>query len=286
MSGFERIGVVGCGLMGSGFAEVCARAGLGVTVVVRGEDAVDRGRGRLVKSLERARRKGRISETERDDALERVSFSTALKDLRDHDFVLESVSERLQDKLEVFAELDEIVEDRDAVLASNTSSIPIMKLGRATRDPGRVAGAHFFNPVPMMPLVELIGSLRTRPETLDRVGDFVTGPLGKEVVRGQDQPGFVVNALLVPYLLSAVRMLESGAATAEAIDRSMILGCGHPMGPLALIDLIGLDTIASIGESMHEELKEPLYSPPPLLLRMIEGGFLGKKSGEGFHSYA
>ncbi|MFE3598860.1 3-hydroxybutyryl-CoA dehydrogenase [Streptomyces sp. NPDC059142] len=286
MSGFERIGVVGCGLMGSGFAEVCARAGLGVTVVVRGEDAVDRGRGRLVNSLERARRRGRIGESERDAALERVSFSTSLKDLRDHDFVLESVSERLQDKLEVFAELDEIVENRDAVLASNTSSIPIMKLGRATRDPGRVAGAHFFNPVPMMPLVELIGSLRTRPETLERVDAFVTGPLGKEVVRGQDQPGFVVNALLVPYLLSAVRMLESGAATAEAIDRGMVLGCGHPMGPLALIDLIGLDTIASIGESLHEELKEPLYAPPPLLLRMIEGGFLGKKSGEGFHPYA
>lgn len=199
--------------------------------------------------------------------------------------MLEAVSESLMDKLAIFGQLDRIVDDQDAVLATNTSSIPIMKIGRATDNPSRVVGVHFFNPVPVMPLVELIGSLHTAPDTIDRASDFVTGTLGKQVIRCQDRSGFVVNALLIPYLLAAVRMLESGVASADEIDQGMTLGCGHPMGPLALTDLIGLDTVLAIGAAMYDEMKEPLYAPPPLLLRMVDGGLLGKKGGRGFYCY-
>lgn len=285
MSDIRRVGVVGCGAMGSGFAEVSARSGLEVTVLARDEAAIARTTERLAQSLERGLRKGKLTAADRDAALARVSFTTSVKDLRDRQFVLEAVRESLDDKREVLGELDGVLTDPDAVLASTTSSIPIMKLGQCTRDPGRVIGVHFFNPVPVMPLVELVGSLRTRPALLDRAASFVTETLGKQVVHAQDQPGFVVNSLLVPYLLAAVRMLESGTASAEDIDRGMVLGCGHPMGPLALIDLIGLDVIVSVAEAMYEESKEPLYAPPSLLLRMVEGGFLGRKAGRGFHTH-
>ncbi|MEO3752522.1 3-hydroxybutyryl-CoA dehydrogenase [Streptomyces sp. B6B3] len=284
--GVTQVGVVGGGVMGTGFAEVCARAGLDVVVVAADQDGAERGRRRLREALDRPVRKGRITEAERDAALARVAFSTDVKALRNRQFVLEAVRERLADKQEVFAELDRVVEDPDAILASNTSSIPISKLGRATHDPGRVVGVHFFNPVAAMPLVELVGSLRTRPDVLERTRAFVTDQLGKQTVHGRDQPGFMVNTLLVPFLLSAIRLLESGGGTAEEIDKGMVLGCGHPMGPLALVDLIGLDIIASVGEAMYEELKEPLYAPPPLLLRMIEAGHLGRKTGQGFYPYA
>jgi 3-hydroxybutyryl-CoA dehydrogenase len=177
------------------------------------------------------------------------------------------------------------VEDPDAIFASNTSSIPIMKLGMATSRPEHVIGVHFFNPVPVLRLVELVPSLLTGQETQDRAREFVTTVLGKEVIRSQDRAGFVVNALLIPYLLSSIRMLESGFASAEDIDSGMVLGCAHPMGPLRLADLIGLDTTKAIAESMYDEFKEPLYSPPPLLLRMVDAGLLGKKSGRGFHDY-
>ncbi len=282
----EHVGVVGCGVMGTGFAEICARAGLDVVVVAADPDGAERARRRLREALDRPVRKGRITKAERDAALALVSFSTDAKALRGRQFVLEAVRERLADKQEVFAELDRVVEDPDAILASNTSSIPISKLGRATHDPGRVIGVHFFNPVAAMPLVELVSSLRTRPEIADRTRAFVTDTLGKQTVHGRDQPGFMINTLLVPFLLSAIRLLESGGGTAEEIDKGMVLGCGHPMGPLALVDLIGLDIIASVGEAMYEELKEPLYAPPPLLLRMIEAGHLGRKTGRGFYPYA
>ncbi|MER0245045.1 3-hydroxybutyryl-CoA dehydrogenase [Streptomyces sp. HSW2009] len=285
MSGIDRVGVVGCGAMGTGFAEVAARAGLEVTVVARSEPAIARTTERLAHSLERALKKGKLTTEERDAALSRVTFTTSLKDLRDRQFVLEAVRESLADKREVLGELDAVLTDPDAVLASTTSSIPIMKLGQCVRDPGRVLGVHFFNPVPVMPLAELVASLRTRPAVLDRTRSLVTHTLGKQVVQAQDQPGFIVNSLLIPYLLAAVRMLESGPASAEEIDRGMVLGCGHPMGPLALVDLIGLDVIVSVAEAMYEELKEPLYAPPSLLLRMVEAGFLGRKSGRGFHAY-
>jgi 3-hydroxybutyryl-CoA dehydrogenase len=230
-------------------------------------------------------RKGRISEAEQDQAQALISFSDDLDSVGDCEFVLEAVGETLLDKLAIFGRLDRIVRDPDAVLATNTSSIPIMKIGSATADPGRVVGVHFFNPVPAMALVELIGSLHTAQATIDRASAFVTGTLGKQVIRCRDSSGFVVNALLVPYLLAAVRMLESGAASAEEIDQAMTLGCGHPMGPLALSDLIGLDTVAAIGAAMYEEMKQPLYAPPPLLLRMVDGGLIGKKGGRGFYDY-
>ncbi len=283
VSGIRRVGVVGCGLMGSGFAEACARAGLEVVVVARHEEAAGRGRSRVRASLDRAVAKGRISQADGEAAWRRIVVTTDMKALRDRQFVLEAVQERLADKLETLTALDDVVEDGDAVLATCTSSLSITKLGAATRDPGRVVGTHFFNPLPVMPLVELISSQRTRPAVVDRAREFVTGTLGKQTIPGRDRAGFVVNSLLVPYLLSAVRMVESGAATAEEVDRGMTLGCGHPMGPLALIDMIGLDTIAAVGTAMYDELKEPLYAPPPLLLRMIEGGLLGKKTGEGFY---
>ncbi|WP_367129080.1 3-hydroxybutyryl-CoA dehydrogenase [Saccharothrix sp. HUAS TT1] len=285
-TGVRRVGVVGCGQMGAGFAEICARRGLDVLVAASSQESADRGRERLGRSLDRLVRKEKISEAERVDVLGRVAFTTDLKDLRDREFVLEAIAESLPEKVEVFATLDAVVEDPDAVLASNTSSLPIMKLGRATADPSRVIGVHLFNPVQVMPLVEVVASLRTSAATTARTTAFLVDGLGKQVVHAKDQAGFVVNSLFVPFLLAAVRMVEVGVAGAEDVDRGMTQGCGHPMGPLALVDLIGLDTIAAVGHAMYEETKEPLHAPPALLLRMIEGGFLGRKSGRGFYEYA
>lgn len=285
MTAIKRVGVVGCGLMGAGFADICARAGLEVNVAVSSAASARRDQDRMTASYERMVRKGRITEAEQDHAQALISFSDDLDSVGDCEFVLEAVGETLLDKVAIFGRLDRIVRDPDAVLATNTSSIPIMKIGSATADPGRVVGVHFFNPVPAMALVELIGSLHTAQATIDRASAFVTGTLGKRVIRCRDSSGFVVNALLVPYLLAAVRMLESGAASAEEIDQAMTLGCGHPMGPLALSDLIGLDTVAAIGAAMYEEMKQPLYAPPPLLLRMVDGGLIGKKGGRGFFDY-
>jgi 3-hydroxybutyryl-CoA dehydrogenase len=285
MSDIELVGVVGCGSMGSGFAEVCARAGLDVVVAVRSEAAADRGRRRVLASLDRARDKGKLSQADHAAAWRRIAFATEPKALRDRQFVLEAVQERLPDKLQIFGDLDAVVADRDAVLATCTSSLSIRKLGAATDDPGRVIGTHFFNPLPLMPLVELISTEQTRSAVFDRAKVFVMDTLGKQTISVRDRAGFVVNALLVPYLLSAIRMVESGVATVEEVDKGMTLGCRHPMGPLALIDLIGLDTTAAISTAMYEQFKEPLYAPPPLLLRMIEGGLLGRKTGQGFHHY-
>ncbi|MEV0677683.1 3-hydroxybutyryl-CoA dehydrogenase [Actinosynnema sp. NPDC050436] len=286
MSDIQRVGVVGSGLMGSGIAEVCARAGLDVLVSEVDLDAAEAARGRIASSLARGVRSGKLSAEDRDAALERVRFTTDLADFADRNLVVEAVAENEQVKTDVFAALDKVVEDPKAIFASNTSSIPIMKLGMATGRPEQVIGVHFFNPVPVLKLVELVPSLLTGEETRARAEAFVTGALGKEVIRSQDRAGFVVNALLIPYLLSSIRMLESGFASAEDIDSGMVLGCAHPMGPLRLADLIGLDTTKAIAESMYEEFKEPLYSPPPLLLRMVDAGLLGKKSGRGFHDYA
>ncbi|MEJ2853202.1 MULTISPECIES: 3-hydroxybutyryl-CoA dehydrogenase [unclassified Saccharothrix] len=285
MSAVTRVGVVGPGQMGCGFAEVCARAGADVVVVARGEASAERGRQRLEKSLDRLVAKGKMGVDERAETLARVAFSWDVGALADREFVLEATPEDLDRKLAVFAELDEVVSEADAVLASTTSALSIMKLGRATRDPGRVLGVHLFNPVQVMPLVELISSLATDPAIAERARAFLEDVLGKQVVWAKDRAGFVVNSLLVPYLLAAVRLVESGVASAEDVDRGMTAGCGHPMGPLRLIDLIGLDTIAAVGEAMYAETKEALHAPPALLLRMVEGGYLGRKTGEGFFSY-
>jgi 3-hydroxybutyryl-CoA dehydrogenase len=272
--------------MGSGIAEVCARAGLEVLVSEVTQEAAEAGRARVTASIRRGVRNGKLSEVEGDAAVARLAFTTDLGDFADREIVVEAVAEHEPTKVEVFATLDKVVESAEAIFASNTSSIPIMKLAMATRRPQQVIGVHFFNPVPVLRLVELIPSLLTDERTQGRAEAFVTGLLGKTVVRSQDRAGFVVNALLIPYLLSAIRMFESGFASAEDIDNGMVLGCAHPMGPLALTDLIGLDTTKAVAESMYAEFKEPLYSPPPLLLRMVDAGLLGKKSGRGFHDYA
>jgi 3-hydroxybutyryl-CoA dehydrogenase len=282
----ERVGVVGCGLMGSGIAEVSARAGCDVVVVEVDEDAVAAGRARIEKSLGRGARAGKVTDEERDAALEALRFSTDYADLADRQIVIEAVIENEDEKTAVFSRLDKVVADGDAILASNTSSIPIMKLGMATARPAQVVGIHFFNPVPVLRLVEVVESLLTSTGTLERAESFATERLGKSVIRSQDRAGFVVNSLLIPYLLSAIRMVESGFATKEHIDEGMVLGCNHPMGPLALSDLIGLDTTMAVAESLYEEFKEPLYAPPPLLARMVEAGLLGRKTGRGFYDYA
>ncbi|MBA3743264.1 3-hydroxybutyryl-CoA dehydrogenase [Sporichthya sp.] len=285
MTEIQRVGVIGCGLMGSGIAEVCARAGLDVKVTEVNADALAAGRERIESSLRRALKRGKLDEATHAATLGRITFTTDIGDFADVDLSVEAVAENEQVKLDIFRALDKVVTSRDAILASNTSSIPIMKLGMATSRPDKVIGIHFFNPVPVLKLVELVTSLLTAPETAARAAAFAEGSLSKQVIRSQDRAGFIVNALLVPYILSAIRMMDSGFASADDIDHGMVLGCAHPMGPLALADLIGLDTIKAIAESMYDEFKEPLYFAPPLLLRMVDAGLLGKKSGRGFHNY-
>ncbi|MFV2115960.1 3-hydroxybutyryl-CoA dehydrogenase [Micromonospora sp. LOL_025] len=285
MDRIRRVGVVGCGVMGAGIAETCARAGLDVLVAVSRPASVVPGRARLTASLDRAVGRGKLSEAERDATLGRVSFTADLTDFADRQLVIEAASEQESIKLDVFATLDKVVEDEDAILGSNTSSLPIVKLGGVTARPEQVVGIHFFNPAPVLPLVEVVGSVRTDARTVETVDAFVTEVLGKQVVRAKDRAGFVVNALLIPYLLSAVRMVESGMASVADIDKAMTLGCAHPMGPLRLVDLIGLDIVAAISESLYREFREPHYSPPPLLARMVAGGMLGKKCGRGFYEY-
>jgi 3-hydroxybutyryl-CoA dehydrogenase len=280
-----RVGVVGGGLMGSGIAEVCARAGLPVTVVETGGRAVDAARQRLEASLKRAVRSGKLDADELAEVEARVTLVDDLTALATSDLVIEAVAENETVKTAVFTQLDQVVKSDEAILASNTSSIPIMKLGTATSRPEQVIGVHFFNPVPVLNLVELVPSLMTSAATRQRIEQFVGDALGKQTILCKDRAGFVVNALLVPYLLSAIRMLESGFASAEDIDTGMVAGCAHPMGPLQLADLIGLDTVKAIAESMYTEFKEPLYSPPPLLSRMVDAGLLGRKSARGFHVY-
>ncbi|WP_369165826.1 3-hydroxybutyryl-CoA dehydrogenase [Streptomyces sp. AFD10] len=280
-----RVGVVGGGRMGAGIAEVCARAGLDTIVCEADRAAADRARERVAVSLERAVQRGKLDRLSAEDALGRLTFTGSLDDLADRRLVVEAVIEDAAAKTEVFTALDKIVEDPEAILATNTSAIPVMRLGMATQRADRVLGLHFFNPVPVLPLVEVVTSLHTSAETLTAAEEFATTALGKTVVRSRDRAGFVVNALLIPYLLSAIRMAESGFATAADVDAGMELGCAHPMGPLKLADLIGLDTVASIAASLYDEFKEPLYAPPPLLLRMVEAGLLGRKAGRGFHTY-
>lgn len=285
MTEIERVGVVGAGLMGAGIAEVSIRAGRDVIVSEVDEQAAESGRARIQKSLDRAVSKDKLSQADRDAALTRLRVTTELDELADRQLVIEAIAEDADLKTRVFSRLDAVVTDPDAILASNTSSIPIAKLAGATGRPGNVLGIHFFNPVPVLKLVELVPSLVTDERTVERASAFATEQLGKQTIRAQDRSGFVVNALLVPYLLSAVRMFESGFATAEDIDNGMVLGCAHPMGPLALADLVGLDTLKAIADSMHEEYKESVYAAPPYLQRMVDAGLKGKKSGHGFYDY-
>ena len=280
----ESVGVVGSGIMGAGIAEVAARAGCDVLVREVTPELAEAGRARVAKSLDRAVTRGKLPAADRDAALGRIRVTTDLADLADRDLVIEAIVEDEAVKTALYRELSALVRP-DCLLASNTSSIPISRLAAASTGPGRVLGMHFFNPVPVLPLVELVPSLLTEPAAVDRARAFAEGTLGKKTVLCKDRAGFVVNALLVPYLLSAIRMVEAGVACAEDVDTAMVGGANHPMGPLALTDLIGLDTTAAVAVSMYEEFKEPLYATPPLLLRMVEAGLLGRKSGRGFFAY-
>jgi 3-hydroxybutyryl-CoA dehydrogenase len=280
-----RVGVIGGGLMGSGIAEVCARSGVDVTVVEVDQARLDQTQAKIDKSLDRAASVGRLEAADREAAGERLAYSTSLEDLAGSDAAIEAVVEDEKTKRELFLELDGILPDAE-FLASNTSSVPIMKLAAGTSKPQRVLGMHFFNPVPVLPLVELVRSIMTSEQTLDRARQFAEETLGKTSIDSQDRAGFVVNALLVPYILSAVRMYESGFAAKEDIDRGMVQGCAHPMGPLALADLIGLDTLLAVSQSLYEEFRDPSSVAPALLNRMVEAGLLGRKSGQGFYDYS
>jgi 3-hydroxybutyryl-CoA dehydrogenase len=282
--GMSRVGVVGSGIMGAGIAEVAARSDCDVVVREVTAELAEAGRARIAASLERAVARGKLAAADRDATLARIRTTTSLDELADRDLVIEAIVEDEPAKTALYRELSAVVRP-DCVLASNTSSIPISRLAAAAQGPERVLGMHFFNPVPVLPLVELVPSLRTGQSTVDTAREFAERRLGKKTVLCKDRAGFVVNALLVPYLLAAIRMVEAGVATAEDVDTAMVAGANHPMGPLALTDLIGLDTTAAVAASMYAEFKEPLYAAPPLLLRMVEAGLLGRKSGQGFFSY-
>ncbi|MEV6324099.1 3-hydroxybutyryl-CoA dehydrogenase [Nocardia sp. NPDC051787] len=279
------VGVVGCGLMGSGIAEVFARAGHAVIVHEVDAAAAARGRRRVERSLAKAAASGKLTDGDVEAALDRITFGSDLDALGPVELCIEAASEDATLKLELFQRLDAIIKDEDAILASNTSSVPITRLGTATRRPAQVIGVHFFNPAPVLPLVEVVPGLLTSPDVVRRVRELAERDLGKTVILSKDRAGFVVNALLVPYLLSAVRMVEAGFATPSDIDAGMRGGCAHPMGPLRLADLIGIDTVVAIATSMFAEFKEPLYAPPPMLSRMVDAGLLGRKSGRGFYDY-
>jgi 3-hydroxybutyryl-CoA dehydrogenase len=279
----ERVGVVGCGLMGSGIAEVAARAGRDVTVREMSADLLRVGRGRIEKSMERAISKEKLTTSERDRALSRLRFTTEISDLASCDLVIEAIVEDVAVKRALFQELDEICGAR-TIFASNTSSIPISDIAAATSRPDRFVGLHFFNPVPVMALVEVVRTLITSHETFESATAFVRD-VGKVPISAKDASGFVVNLLLVPYMLDAIRQLERGVASIADIDTGMMLGCGHPMGPFTLCDFVGLDTLHRISEIMYEEYREERYAPPPLLRRLVTLGRFGKKSGRGFYDW-
>jgi 3-hydroxybutyryl-CoA dehydrogenase len=279
----RTVGVVGCGLMGSGISEVVARAGQTAVVLETNDELVERGRRRIETSTLRAVERGRLDAQERTTVLGRISMTTDVRDLADVDLVIEAATEDHDTKVGMFRRLDEVTRP-EVILASNTSSIPIADLGAATARPDRVLGMHFFNPVPVMGLIELVRAISSSDETM-AFGRAYGVALGKTTVESRDRAGFIVNALLIPYLNGAIRMLEDGFATREDIDTAIHLGLNHPMGPLQLIDLIGLDTHLFIADVLFEEFKEPTFAPPPLLRRMVTAGRLGRKAGRGFYDY-
>jgi 3-hydroxybutyryl-CoA dehydrogenase len=279
----RTVGVIGCGLMGSGISEVVARAGQTAVVLETSDELVERGRQRIETSTLRAVERGRLDAQERTAVLGRISLTTDVQDLADVDLVIEAATEDHDTKVGMFRRLDEVTKP-DVILASNTSSIPIADLGAATSRPDKVLGMHFFNPVPVMGLIELVRAITTSEDTVE-FGRAYGVVLGKTTVESRDRAGFIVNALLIPYLNGAIRMLEDGFATREDIDTAIHLGLNHPMGPLQLIDLIGLDTHLFIANVLFEEFKEPTFAPPPLLRRMVTAGRLGRKVGRGFYDY-
>jgi 3-hydroxybutyryl-CoA dehydrogenase len=280
---FGQISIVGAGFMGSGIAESAARAGIRVNLHEPDPGPLERSRAAIEASMARGVKGAKMTEAEAEAAIGRLSFSSELDSLAGAELVVEAIVEDERAKVELFSRLDRVVPD-DAILASNTSSIPIAGLAAATDRPDRVLGLHFFSPVPVMQLVEVVVGLETSAATLSRAEAFAA-QIEKTAIRTKDRSGFVVNFLLVPYLMAAVRMYEDGFASREDIDQGMKLGCGHPMGPLALCDLIGLDVLYSVCDSLYEEFKRDEYAPPPLMKRMVVSGHLGRKSGRGFYEY-
>lgn len=280
----ERVGIIGGGLMGSGIAEVCARSGCDVIVHEVDAGAAEAALGRIEGSLARAFERGKLDESERDGALGRITVTTDLDEQSDRQIVIEAATENESVKTQIFSDLDRVVTDDEAILASNTSSIPITRLASATSRPGHVIGLHFFNPVPVMALVELVSTVMSEDAVVERARLFAED-VGKTVIRAKDRAGFVVNMLLVPYLLGAIRMYEASVASAQDIDTGMRLGANHPMGPLELTDFVGLDTTKYVADVLFEEFKEPMYASPPLLTRMVEAGLHGRKTGRGFYEY-
>ncbi len=279
----SRIGILGCGLMGRGIAEVAATSGFGVTVREVSSEALETGLAALRASMDRSVKRGKLEPEAAEAAFARIGGTTDLADLKGCDLVIEAIVENLDAKVSAFVALDGLL-DRSAILATNTSSLTVTQLAAATARPDRFIGMHFFNPVPAMKLVEIVGTLMVSDETMTRARTFAEA-IGKEPIVCRDNSGFIVNRLLVPYLLDCVRAHENGVGSLEDIDAGMRLGCGHPMGPFALLDFIGLDTILSIGHIMFEEYRETRFAPPPLLKQMVQAGRLGRKSGQGFYNY-
>jgi len=280
----KKVGVIGCGLMGSGIAQVSAQAGFPTTVVEANQELLDRGLGGIKRTLEALVARAKLDERAVDDALGRLKGATSFDALVDVDLVIEAITENQPLKNETFAKLDAICPPR-ALLASNTSSCNVTAMAAATKRPGQVLGLHFFNPVPLMKLVEVVQSILTDDKTIAAAYEWVQA-VGKVPVKTKDSTAFIVNRLLVPYLLDAIRIYEGGLASLEDIDQAMKLGCGYPMGPFTLLDLVGLDTTMFVAEVMFEEYRESRYAPPPLLKRMVMAGHLGRKSGKGFYDYA
>jgi len=283
MAEIRKVAVLGCGLMGSGIAEVCAKAGYDTRVREVNDDFAQRGRASIEKSLGRAVEKGKLKAAARDEILGRITMTTTLADLKDRDLIIEAVTENLDMKNEMFRELDGICPEH-TIFASNTSSLTIAAMAAATNRPHRFVGLHFFNPVPVMKLVEVVRSIATEPAAFRAAYDFAAS-LGKTPIEAKDTSGFVVNRLLVPYMLDAIRCLEQGLASIEDIDTGMTLGTGYPMGPFVLGDFVGIDTLYYISEIMFEEFREPRFAPPPLLKRMVTLGYYGRKTKRGFYDY-
>ncbi len=284
MSEIRKVGVLGCGLMGAGIAEVSAKAGYATVVREISDELCERGRSAIQKSLGRALEKGKLSNDDRDSILQRITLTTELEELKDADLIIEAVVEDLEVKNDILAQLDTLCSER-TIFASNTSSLTITDMAAATRRADRVVGLHFFNPVPVMKLVEVVRTISTSNQTFETALEFARS-LGKEPVTCKDNSGFIVNRLLVPYMLDAIRALESGLGSLTDMDKAMQLGCGYPMGPFVLSDLVGLDTLCRVAEVMFDEYRETRFAPPPLLKRMVTAGYLGRKTGRGFYDYS
>jgi 3-hydroxybutyryl-CoA dehydrogenase len=279
----RKVGVAGCGLMGGGIVQVCAQAGYQVAALEAAEEFLTKGLAALGKNLSSAVAKGKLPQAEMDATLGRIRGTTSVADLADCDIVIEAIIENIDLKRRLFGDLDRVCPEH-TLFCSNTSSIPIVEMAAATKRPDRFVGLHFFNPVPVMKLVEVIRTIQSSDETVSAATEFAQS-LGKKTIQAKDRAGFIVNLLLVPYMLDAVRALEMGLASREDIDTAMVLGCGYPMGPLTLLDFVGLDTTYFITQVLYDEFKDPKYASPPLLKQMVKAGLYGRKSGRGFYDY-